>query len=91
MNGKLDPTSRRDLINYRINRAFETLKEADFNASAQFYNIAVNRLYYSAFYAANALLLSREIICGSHKGVKTMIFLHFVKTGILETKYALTL
>lgn len=36
MNDNLDTQSRDNLINYRIERAFETLKEADFNASGNF-------------------------------------------------------
>lgn len=88
MTDKLDPQSRLDLIQYRIKRAFETLEEADYNAKASYFNTAVNRLYYAVFYAACALLLSKEIECNSHKGVKTMLSLHFVKNGILDSKYA---
>ena len=90
MTTKLDPQSRLDLIKYRIQRAQETLTEADYNAAGEYYNTAVNRLYYSAFYAANALLLSKEIVCGSHKGVKSMLSLHFVKDGVLEMEHAKT-
>lgn len=91
MTDKLNPESRANLINYRIERAFETLQEADYNAAGGFYNTAVNRLYYATFYASNAALLSKEIICSSHKGVKSMISLHFIKPGILAIEHGQTL
>lgn len=91
MNERLDPASREDLIKYRLQRAKETLEEADYNARGSYFNAAVNRLYYACFYASTALLLSRGIECSSHKGVKTMISLHFVKTGILDLEHAKTL
>lgn len=84
MTAKLDSDSRNALINYRIQRAYETLQEADYNAVGKYYNTAVNRLYYSVFYAANALLLSKEIVCGTHKGIKNILSLHFIKTGLLD-------
>lgn len=91
MKDKLDIESRSNLIKYRLDRALETLQEADYNAKGGFYNTAVNRLYYAAFYASNAALLSREIICSSHKGVKSMISLYFIKPGILALEHGQTL
>ena len=43
----LDEDSRRDLIEYRLQRSNETLEEADYNAKGGYYNSAVNRLYYA--------------------------------------------
>lgn len=83
MREKLDPENRASIVNYRLERAYETLKEADYNADGGYYNAAVNRLYYACFYAASALLLSREIEANTHNGVKTMISMHFVRTGKL--------
>lgn len=91
MTDRLDPQSRKDLISYRLKRASETLLEADYNAKGGYYNTAINRLYYAAFYASNAALLSKEIICNSHKGVKSMISLHFIKTGLLDIEQGKTL
>ena len=87
----LNDESRNALIEYRLQRAFETLEEADYNSKGGYYNTAVNRLYYSAFYAANALLLSKGISCETHKGVKSMISLHFVRNGILDIEDAKSL
>ena len=43
----LDEESKNALINYRIQRAYETLKEAQVMMRESFYNAAVNRLYYA--------------------------------------------
>ena len=44
----LDEESKNALINYRIQRAYETLKEAQVMMRESFYNAAVNRLYFPA-------------------------------------------
>ncbi len=79
----LDSQSRKDLIAYRIGRAFETLKEAQVMKREAFYNAAVNRLYYACYYAVVALLLKNDIPAQTHSGVKTMLGLHFISKGVL--------
>lgn len=56
MNEILDAESRKALVEYRISRAFETLKEAEVLFKESFYNAAVNRLYYACYYAAVAFV-----------------------------------
>lgn len=87
MTERLSPTDRTALVNYRLARAEETLAEAAYNAQGEFYNTAVNRLYYAAFYAASALILANGIEANTHAGVKTMLALHFIKAGKLEPTY----
>lgn len=41
MREKLDPENRASIVNYRLERAYETLKEADYNADGGYYNAAV--------------------------------------------------
>ena len=43
----------------------------------------LSRAYYAALHHARALLLSIDIIPKSHKGVLTLLSLHFIKTGII--------
>lgn len=64
-----------------LERAYETLKEVDYNTEGGYYNAAVNRLYYACYYAASALLLSCEIEANTHNGVKTQLSMLFVRTG----------
>jgi uncharacterized protein (UPF0332 family) len=45
-----------DLSRYRLDRAFETFDDAKLLAGSQRWKSCVNRLYYTCFYAASALL-----------------------------------
>lgn len=90
MKESLDLHSRKELIEYRINRANESLLDADFCAAGHRYILAVNRLYYACFYIASALLNAYSIECNTHKGVKTMLNLHFVSTGKIERELGKT-
>ena len=87
MSEAFDEQSRSDLVNYRIQRSCETMREARLLAKEGFYNAAFNRLYYACFYAALALLVRNGIPTSTHAGVKMMLGLHFVSKGILEREY----
>ena len=87
MTDKLDSRSRNDLIVYKLDKATQTIREAEVMADAGFYNASVNRLYYAAYYAASALMLSEELETGTHKGTKTMLGLKFIYTGKMEREY----
>lgn len=79
----LDEQSRIALIGYRLQRADESVAEAELLARENHYNAAFNRMYYACFYATCGLLLSHEITAGTHAGVKAQLNLHFVSTGII--------
>ncbi len=91
MNIELDDQSRADLVKYRISRSRETLKEAELLCRENFYNAAVNRLYYACYYASVALLLHYKIPSQTHAGVKSMIGLHFVSKGLMPVRIGKTL
>lgn len=57
MKQELSPEHRLALIQYRFERAYRTLEEADYMRGGNFYNSTVNRLYYACFYAASGLLI----------------------------------
>ncbi len=90
MKQQLDKETRAALIDYRLQRAHSTLGEADLLYGGGYYNAAVNRLYYACYYAAVALLLSREIETFTHNGVKTQLSMHFVRTGLLSIEHSTT-
>lgn len=90
MREKLTPENRMAIVAYRLERAYETLREADYNTDGGYYNTAVNRLYYACFYAASALLLNHEIEAGTHNGVKTQLSMHFIRTGLLQIEHGAT-
>ena len=84
MKDTFDPESKNALIDYRIERAYETLKEAQYNSDGGFYHAAINRMYYACFYAVIALLLKYDISTQTHQGARAMLGLHFVSKGILS-------
>lgn len=47
-------------------------------------NSCVNRLYYCSYYLASALLYQSDIKAETHNGVKTQLFLNFVKINLLD-------
>lgn len=84
----LPPEDRKAIVDYRIERAYSTLKELDYVADGKFWNLSANRLYYALFYICEALLLKNKISASTHAGVSRMINLHFVRTGILDKEDA---
>ena len=86
----LDEQSREALIQYRLDRADETLKEVEILANESHYNAAANRLYYACYYAVSALLVANGYNAQSHAGSKTLLGLHFVSKGILSNEYGKT-
>jgi len=85
MKQELDQDSIEALANYRIQKAKETLIEAEFLIHNNFYNTAINRLYYAAYYAVNALLIKNRISAQTHAGIKQMFGLHFIASGKLPS------
>lgn len=87
MKSELTLKDRKNLIEYRLSRASETLVEAQYNADGGYFNTAVNRLYYAAYYAASALMLANGLNSTTHAGIKTMLSLNFVRTGLLDVEH----
>jgi len=73
-----------DLINYRLSRAGESIKEAEAMLANNFYNAAVNRIYYACYYAVNAILLKNSITAKTHKGIRQMFAVHYIQTGLIS-------
>ncbi len=73
----------RALIEYRMERARETLGEARIMFDAGRINTYVNRLYYACFYAVSALLLMRNFSTSKHSHLRSLMHGEFVKTGLI--------
>jgi uncharacterized protein (UPF0332 family) len=80
-------SSKVDLIQYRINRASETLREAESLIENKFWNASVNRIYYACYYAVGALLLTKDLDASTHKGLRQLFGLHFVQSGIISKDF----
>lgn len=75
--------NRKDIVAYRLERAFVALEQAKANLEMNYLEITANRLYYAAYYAASALLIANEIRVKSHEGCIHQFHLYFVKTGLV--------
>ena len=64
----LNEENRRDVVNYRIERAYIALDQAKKNLQINCLEVTANRLYYAAYYAASALLIAYGIRTKSHEG-----------------------
>ena len=62
----------RDLIQYRIDRALETLEDARILQKSKRWKACVNRLYYACYYAVSALLLQKGLFSSKHTGIRSM-------------------
>ncbi len=73
---------------YRIQKAKETIAEVEVQIQNEFWNIAINRMYYACFYAVSALLVKHGIESSSHTGVRQLFGKLFVKTGKFDKNLA---
>lgn len=76
----------RDLIKFKLQRANETLDEARVMLETNHYYGASNRLYYACFYAASALLMTRDLSSSKHSGVMSLFNRHFIRTGLVPVE-----
>lgn len=72
------------IVFYRKQKSRATLKEAEDMIETAHWNLAIQRLYYAAFYMASALLLKNKISAQSHNGVVSQLGYNFVTTGKLD-------
>ncbi|MGA2732681.1 MAG: HEPN domain-containing protein [Syntrophobacteraceae bacterium] len=78
----------RDLVLYRLDRAHQTLEEAQMPADAGRWNVCVNRLYYACFYAVSALLAKDSLASSKHRGVRSLFNKHYVQRGKVPREVA---
>ncbi|MCJ7728754.1 MAG: HEPN domain-containing protein [Sedimentisphaerales bacterium] len=74
---------KRALIEYRMERARETLDEAKMLFDGGHLNAYVSRLYYACFYAASALLLTKGFSTSKHGYLRSLLHREFVKAGLI--------
>jgi len=75
------------LLKGYMQKASEKLRAAETLFKAQEYDDAVSRAYYSAYHAAQAVLLTEELAASTHRGLVNLFGLHFVKTGKFDKKF----
>lgn len=83
----INEEKRSEVVRYWLEKADESMASARREFEAGSLAFAMNRLYYSAFYAVSALLMARHLSFKKHSGVRAAFHKHFIKTGILERKW----
>ena len=81
----LKDEDRREIVKYRLEKSLRTYYEAVGSISNGYVETAANRLYYAAYYAVSALLVSYKYEASTHNGVIQMFGLAFIKTKIIES------
>ena len=77
------PEQVRALVRYRMEQARETVREAQILLDHHAWRGATSRAYYAMFYAALALLATRQLSASKHSGVLALFDREFVKPGLL--------
>ena len=75
------------LIKYRLERADESLEAARLMFENNLYIPAMNRIYYSMFYAVQALLILKESSFSKHGQVKGFFNKEFIKAGVFPKEF----
>lgn len=76
------------LIKYRLEEASESLEEAEILLKENKLRGAMNRVYYSMFYSALALLAAKQLRASKHSGVISVFHKEFVKNGLFPKEVA---
>ncbi len=75
------------LVKYRLERANESIKAAQLLFENKLFTPAMNRIYYSMFYAVQALLVLNEKAFSKHGLVKGYFNKEFIKSGIFPKEF----
>ena len=81
----------KSLINYRLEQAEETLRDAELLLDERRYRAAANRIYYACFYAVVAALLTKRLQYSKHAAVIAFFDKEFILSGQLPKEYSRTL
>jgi uncharacterized protein (UPF0332 family) len=79
-------TQRREIAEYWMEKAKESLGSAQLEFSKEHLSFCVNRLYYSAFYAVSAILAMHGLKYGKHSAVRASLHRDFVKKRIVSSE-----
>jgi uncharacterized protein (UPF0332 family) len=83
----LTQDEKRALVEYRLERAKESIKAAHLLFENKLFIPAMNRIYYSMFYSVQALLALDEKAFSKHGQVKAYFNKEFIKSGIFPKEF----
>ena len=75
---------RKSVIDYKLEKAKETIAEIPILIANKLWRNAANRLYYACFYAVSALLIKHGHTAHTHGGTKGLFGKYFVLTNIIS-------
>lgn len=76
------------LIKHNLQKADDSIIQAGALFNIQQHFGAVNRAYYAIFYAAIAILLTKDLGSSKHSGVLSLFDREFVKTNEIDRKWS---
>jgi uncharacterized protein (UPF0332 family) len=74
----------KSLVEYRMEKSRESIKAARLMVKEKMLTFAMNRIYYSLFYAVQALLAKNALSFSKHGQVKGCFNREFIKSGLLS-------
>lgn len=77
-----------DQLQLMIGKAFRSIAAARRNIEEGDYDFSSSRSYYAAFYAMEAVLLTKKLSYSKHAGVISAFNQHFVKTDIFPKEFS---
>jgi uncharacterized protein (UPF0332 family) len=77
-----------DESHFYLDHAMRDIDVATKNLELGYFHVTISRAYYAMFYAASALLASKNITRSRHSGVLSAFGENFVRTGEIEPEYA---
>jgi uncharacterized protein (UPF0332 family) len=84
----LTEEEKKQIVYYRLEKSKKTLEDAQKVIELEMWVTAANRLYYAAYYAVSALLISNNINAKTHDGIIRMFNQHFVYAGKIDRELA---
>jgi len=76
-----------ELVKYRIQQAYETIAEVEFQIANNYLNTAVTRIYYGMFYVLLALALKNNFKTSKYQQLIGWFNKEFVKSGKVDTRF----
>lgn len=82
----MKPKNIEALISYRMERSGESIRAAEIMLENEMLIISMNRVYYSMFYAVQALLVLHNVSFSKHGQVKGYFNRELIKAGIFSVE-----
>jgi hypothetical protein len=79
----MKPADLETLVTHRLQKSEEALQAAKIMLDKQMFSFAMNRVYYSLYYAVQALLAQQGVAFAKHGQVKGYFNREFIKAGKL--------